>query len=73
MRRFFLFIVMLSFVSCSPASRGKSAGEDYCKCDRKDGVMEVAKCKKKILKENKEWLENPEFEEAFWKAVGDCE
>ena len=60
------------FFSCSPASKGKSAGNDYCKCNEKEGIMEIGKCKKEILKENKKNLDNPEFQDAFWKAVGDC-
>ncbi len=69
-----LAVILAAFVfySCSPASKGKSAGNDYCKCNDKEGIIEIGKCKKDILKGNKENLDNPEFQEAFWKAVGDC-
>jgi len=71
--RFIILVVAVACFSCSPASRGKSAGNEYCKCDHKDGIMEIGKCKKEVLKKHKEDLTNLEFQDAFWAAVGDCE
>ena len=65
--------VVLGFFSCSPASKGKSAGNDYCKCNQKEGIIEAAKCKKEVMENNKKNLDNPEFQEAFWKSVGNCD
>ncbi|MDR1729332.1 MAG: hypothetical protein LBR52_01560 [Prevotellaceae bacterium] len=67
------FAAVLGFFSCSPASKGKSAGDDYCECNKKEGIIEIAKCKKEVMENNKENLDDLEFQEAFWKAVGDCE
>ena len=67
-----VIVVVVGFFSCSPASKGESAGNDYCKCNKKEGILEIGKCQKELLKENKENLDNPEFQEAFWKAVSDC-
>ncbi len=63
----------LGFFSCSPASKGKSAGNDYCKCNTEEGIIEIAKCKKNVMGDNKENLDNLEFQEAFWKTIGDCD
>ena len=64
---------MLGFFACSPAAKGKSAGKEYCKCSKKDGIAETVKCQKEMMKKYKEDLTNLEFQEAFWKAVGDCD
>ena len=66
--------LMGALSSCStPASRGRSAGEDYCECNRKDGIFNVGKCKKDVLKEHRDDLLNEEFQSAFWDAVADCD
>ena len=64
---------VFGFFSCSPAAKGKSAGNDYCKCNQKEGIIETAKCKKEIMGNNKKNLNNPEFQEAFWNSVGNCD
>lgn len=71
----FAAIVAVSSVlfSCSSASKGKSAGKDYCKCNKEEGIIEIAKCKKDVLKENKKNLENEEFQNAFWETVRECD
>jgi hypothetical protein len=61
------------FFSCSPGSRGKSAGKDYCNCEKKDRIIEIAKCKKDVLTDNKKNFENKEFDVAFWEAINDCQ
>jgi len=67
-----IIATVLGFFSCSSASKGKSAGNDYCKCNQKEGIIETAKCKKEVMENNRKKLDNPEFREAFWEAVGDC-
>jgi hypothetical protein len=59
--------------SCSPSSRGKSAGKNYCNCEKKDGFIEIAKCKKDILSDNKKNFENKEFDKAFWDVINNCD
>ncbi len=63
-------VAVLGSFSCSP--NGKSSGNDYCKCNKEEGIINIAKCKKEVIENNKNNLKNPEFEKAFWKAVGDC-
>lgn len=62
-------LLMLLFFGCSPASKGKSAGREYCECDKEDGILNVAKCKKNVLKDHEEEFKNKEFETAFWETV----
>ena len=71
--RFVILTATYACFSCSPASRGKSAGNEYCKCDNKDGIMEIGKCKKEVLNKHKGDLTNLEFQDAFWEAVSDCD
>ncbi len=66
-------VAVLGFFSCSPASKGKSAGNDYCTCNQEEGIIKIAKCKKEVMENNAKDLDNLEFQEAFWKAVADCE
>ncbi|HOI27614.1 MAG: hypothetical protein M0P12_03415 [Paludibacteraceae bacterium] len=76
MKKVILFCLSLGallMTSCSPAAKGKSAGEEYCDCNQEDGILSVAKCKKDVLSGNKEDLLNEEFQDAFWTAVSDCD
>lgn len=70
-----LILVSLSVLSsCStPTSRGRSAGEEYCECSKKEDIFSISKCKKDVLKEHKDDLLNEEFKNAFWSAVADCD
>lgn len=68
-----LILITIALASCSPASRGRSAAKDYCECDKEDGILNVAKCKKNVLMEHKEDFKNKEFDAAFWQQVEDWE
>ena len=71
---FVLLALLGCLFSCStPTSRGRSAGEDYCECNRKEGIFNVGKCKKDVLMEHRDELLNEEFQTAFWNAVADCD
>ncbi|MCQ2195781.1 MAG: hypothetical protein MJZ28_12650 [Paludibacteraceae bacterium] len=60
----------LALSACStPASRGRSAGEEYCECSKEESIFSISKCKKDILKEHKEDLLDEEFRNAFWDEV----
>lgn len=70
----FLTLSLLSAVACStPSSRGRSAGEEYCECSKQEGIFNVSKCKKAVLKEYREDLLDKEFHMGFWDAVADCD
>lgn len=71
--RLLLVVSVLSLVACSSSYRGHSAGEDYCDCSKEEGILNIAKCKKEVMKKHKEDLLDDEFRTAFWEAVSDCD
>lgn len=67
------FIGAMSLASCSMEFKGRSAGNDYCDCKKAGDILDIAKCKKDVLKEHKESMKDKEFKNAFWESASNCE